>query len=174
MARSQYPASCHFWTEPSVGLVPRSPSHSEHKAGQHRHPPSPGHLGSGWCLDTRAGGRGDLHLPEDRGRSHCPLRALWAVGGAWVPASLELICQAVWPRKPLSSRPSPGLRAQHLPFEAGSCGRSTAGLGELAWTSRCQTSQVSFERLHATGLSFRLQFQEKAPAQAENEPWFTL
>lgn len=80
----------------------------------------------------------------------------------------ESVCQAVWPRKPLTSRPSPGLRAQRLPFEAGSCGRSTAGLGEPAWTSRCQTAQVSFERLHTTGLSFRLQFQEKAPTQAEN------
>lgn len=46
----------------------------------------------------------------------------------------ESVCQAVWPRKPLTSRPSPGLRAQRLPFEVGSYGRSTAGLGEPAWT----------------------------------------
>lgn len=76
-----------------MGSVPRSPSHSERRAGQPRLPPSPGHLGSGGCLDTRAGGRGDLCLPEDRGRSHCPLRTPWAVGGAWVPASLGLNCQ---------------------------------------------------------------------------------
>lgn len=169
-----------------MGSVPRSPSHSERRAGQPRLPPSPGHLGSGGCLDTRAGGRGDLCLPEDGGRSHCPLRTPWAVGGAWVPASLGLNCQLQSASASQSVRQcGPGSRLPAGPPQgsepsASLLRRGAVGGALLGWGNRpgprssCQTAQVSFERLHTTGLSFRLQFQEKAPTQAENGPRFTL
>lgn len=51
VAKSQRPARCPFCRQPSVGAVPRSPSHSERKAGPPRAkglPPARGHLG---CLD---------------------------------------------------------------------------------------------------------------------------
>lgn len=48
---------------------------------------------AGCCPGTRAGGRADLCLPENRSQRHRLLRVLWAVGGAQVPASPGLNCQ---------------------------------------------------------------------------------
>lgn len=64
IARSQCPSCCPFFSESSVGAVPRSPSHGERRAGLPRAqglPPARGHLGRldvpAWLVSRSQGRR---------------------------------------------------------------------------------------------------------------------
>lgn len=126
----------------------------------------------GWCPDAKAGGRADLCLPENGGQSHCPFEhcGWWeepgfppASGGSTSSSRVALgVPPAVWPSPRVQPRAS-------LALSSRSCGWSTSGPKERPRASRCQTSQVCFEKFHTSGLSC-LQFRERAPTPPENGP----
>lgn len=68
--------------------------------------------------------------------------------------------------------PTPGPRSS-LASGTGIVGGALRGFGEPSWASRRLAPQVCFQRSHTSGLSC-LRFRERAPAQAENGPWFKL
>ena len=93
--------------------MPRNPEHSEHRAGPPGTkglPPSPGHLDAwqsqaGRRPDTRAGGRADLCLPENRPKPPSLLSARAAGVGvlgssrSWgEPPASEWSRGCAWPR----------------------------------------------------------------------------